>query len=111
MNAIIGMTAIGKKAQDMQKTHDALEKIDGASRHLLGVINDILDMSKIEADKFDLSPINFDFEKMLQKVADVINFRVDERRQQFYVNIAYIGGKGYLPPAGQCGRHGDRHHR
>jgi len=87
MNAIIGMTAIGKKAHDIQKAYDALDKIDGASRHLLGVINDILDMSKIEANKFDLSPINFDFEKMLQKVADVINFRIDERRQKFYVNI------------------------
>ena len=87
MNAIIGMTAIGKKAQDIDKAHDAFQKIDGASKHLLGVINDILDMSKIEADKFDLSPISFDFEKMLQKVADVINFRVDERRQDFYINI------------------------
>jgi len=87
MNAIIGMTAIGNKAQDIDKVHDALNKIDGASRHLLGVINDILDMSKIEAGKFDLSPISFDFEKLLQKIADVINFRVDERRQKFYVHI------------------------
>ena len=87
MNAIIGMTTIGKKSQDMMKAHDAFEKIDVASKHLLGVINDILDMSKIEADKFDLSPISFDFEKMLQKVADVINFRVDERQQNFYINI------------------------
>jgi len=87
MNAIIGMTSIGKKAQDMKKAQDAFEKIDGASKHLLGVINDILDMSKIEADKFDLSPISFDFEKMLQKVVDVVNFRVDERQQKFYINI------------------------
>jgi len=87
MNAIIGMTAIGKKAQDLKKALNAFDKIDGASKHLLGVINDILDMSKIEADKFDLSPVSFDFEKMLQKVADVVNFRVDERQQKFYVNI------------------------
>ncbi|MCL2813895.1 MAG: response regulator [Oscillospiraceae bacterium] len=87
MNAIIGMTAIGKKAQDIQKAYEALNKIDGASKHLLGVINDILDMSKIEAEKFDLSPVSFDFEKMLQKVADVMSFRIDERRQNFYVNI------------------------
>jgi len=87
MNAIIGMTSIGKKAQDMKKAQDAFDKIDGASKHLLGVINDILDMSKIEADKFELSPVSFDFEKMLQKVADVINFRVDERQQKFYIHI------------------------
>ncbi|MCL2665486.1 MAG: response regulator, partial [Defluviitaleaceae bacterium] len=87
MNAIIGMTAIGKKAADLKKAYDAFVKIDGASKHLLGVINDILDMSKIEADKFDLSLVSFDFEKMLQKVADVINFRVDERQQKFRINI------------------------
>jgi CheY-like chemotaxis protein/anti-sigma regulatory factor (Ser/Thr protein kinase) len=87
MNAIIGMTAIGKSSQDIEKKNDALNKIDAASRHLLGVINDILDMSKIEADKLELSHAGFKFEDMLQKVANVINFRVDERRQKFYVKI------------------------
>ena len=87
MNAIIGMTAIGKLAKTSTKKDDALGKIDGASKQLLGIINDILDISKIEADKFVLSPANFEFEKMLQKVADVVNLRVDERRQKFYVNI------------------------
>jgi CheY-like chemotaxis protein len=44
-------------------------------------------MSKIEAEKFELSPDNFDFNKMLQKVVDIINFRVDERQQKFIINI------------------------
>ena len=87
MNAIIGMTAIGKLTNNIEKKDDAFNKIDGASKHLLGIINDILDISKIEANKFDLSPVTFDFEKMLQKVADVINLRVDERRQRFYISI------------------------
>jgi len=87
MNAIIGMTAIGKLSGDIKKKDEALTKIDGASKHLLGIINDVLDMSKIEADKFELSPASFNFEKMLQKIADVINLRVDERRQKFYVYI------------------------
>ena len=87
MNAIIGMTSIGKSAHTLEKKDDALNKIDGASKHLLGIINDILDMSKIEADKLELSDANFNFEKMLQNVVNVINFRVDERRQKFYVNI------------------------
>jgi signal transduction histidine kinase/CheY-like chemotaxis protein len=90
MNAIIGMTAIGKSSHAVEKKDDAFNKIDEASKHLLGVINDILEMSKIEADKLELSPISFDFEKMLQKIANVINFRVEERRQKFYINI----GKG-----------------
>jgi len=87
MNAIIGMTAIGKLTNDILKKDDALKKIEGASKHLLGIINDVLDMSKIEADKFELSPVSFDFEKMLQKIADVINLRVDERRQKFFIRI------------------------
>jgi signal transduction histidine kinase len=87
MNAIIGMTAIGKGAKDLEKKNYAFEKIEDASTHLLGVINDILDMSKIEANKLELSPVSFNFEKMLHKVVNVINFRVEERRQNFYVTI------------------------
>ena len=87
MNAIIGMTSIGKSSHTIEKKDDALDKISGASKHLLGVINDILDMSKIEANKLELSNASFNFEKMLHNVADVVNFRVDEHRQKFYVNI------------------------
>jgi len=87
MNAIIGMTTIGKNSHDLHKKDYAFEKIEGASSHLLGVINNILDMSKIEANKLELSLVTFNFEKMLQKVVNVINFRVEERRQEFSVNI------------------------
>ncbi|MHC6203107.1 response regulator [Breznakiellaceae bacterium SP9] len=87
MNAIIGMTAIGKAAVHEERKNYAFEKIEDASTHLLGVINDILDMSKIEADKFELSPVEFDFEKMLQKTVNVINFRVEEKQQNLSVHI------------------------
>jgi len=87
LNAIIGMTAIGKRSSDMEIKNYTLGKIDDASTHLLGVINDILDMSKIEANKLELSPIEFNFERMLQKVITVINFRMAEKRQKFSVNI------------------------
>jgi CheY-like chemotaxis protein len=89
MNAIIGMTSIGKSSADVEKKDYAFEKIGTASAHLLGVINDILDMSKIEASKFELSPDNFQFEKMLQRVVNVINFSLDEHRQEMFV---YVGG-------------------
>jgi len=87
LNAIIGMTAIGKRSSEIEVKSYALEKIDDASAHLLGVINDILDMSKIEANKLELSPVEFNFERMLQKVITVINFRMAEKRQKFSVNI------------------------
>ena len=87
MNAIIGMIAIGKSASDTARKDYCFAKIENASQHLLGVINDILDMSKIEASKFELSPEEFNFEKMIQSAVNVINFSVDEKRQQFTVHI------------------------
>jgi signal transduction histidine kinase/DNA-binding response OmpR family regulator len=87
MNAIIGMTVIAKSTDDTKQKDACLAKIENASSHLLGIINDVLDMSKIEANKLELSYISFDFEKMLQQVANVINFRVDEKRQNFSVYI------------------------
>ncbi|MDR0320496.1 MAG: response regulator [Treponema sp.] len=83
MNAIIGMTQIGKIATTIEKKNYAFEKIEGASNHLLGVINDVLDMSKIEAGKFDLSFAVFEFEKTLQKAINVVSFRIEEKKQHF----------------------------
>jgi signal transduction histidine kinase/CheY-like chemotaxis protein len=87
MNAIIGMTVIGKNADDLERKDYALDKIEEAAQHLLSVINNVLDISKIEADKMELSPIEFNFEKMLQKVIGIINFRVEEKHQRLTVNV------------------------
>ena len=87
INAIVGMTRIGKTAPNVEKKDYAFGKIEDASAHLLGVINDILDMSKIEANKFELSYTEFDFEKMLQMVVNIIGFRVNEKNQKFFVNL------------------------
>ena len=87
MNAIIGMTAIGNQADDMKEIKNAFKEIDNASSHLLGVISDILDMSKIEANKLELSPIEFNFDKMLQKVMTVVNVRAANKKQKLNVKI------------------------
>ncbi len=87
LNAIIGMTSIAQGSQETTKKDYCLEKIDSASKHLLGVINDILDMSKIEANKFELSPTEFRLEKLLLRVVNVINFRVEEKSQTLIVHI------------------------
>ena len=87
LNAIIGMTSIGSEALDIEKKDYALSKINDASTHLLGVINDVLDMSKIEANKFTLSATDFVFEKMFQRIVDVISFRIDEKHQKLTVHI------------------------
>jgi hemerythrin-like metal-binding protein len=87
MNAIIGMTSIGKGADEPEYKDYAFNKIEDASMHLLGVINDILDMSKIEANKLELSEIEFDFERMLRTVVDIVCFRIEKRRQSFHVRL------------------------
>jgi CheY-like chemotaxis protein len=81
------MTAIAKSTDDPEKTAYALDRIEEASEHLLGVINDILDMSKIEAEKLELSLIDFNFERMFQKVKTVIGPRIEEKQLDFIITI------------------------
>jgi signal transduction histidine kinase len=87
MNAIIGMTTIGKNAPDTERKDYCFMKIEAASNHLLGVINDVLDISKIEANKFEISSEEFNFEDVLQHAVNVVNFRIDEKRREFSLYI------------------------
>jgi len=87
MNAIIGMTTIAKSSDDPCRKIYCLDKINDASQHLLGVINDILDMSKIEADKLDLSLSEFNLQKMVHRIISILNFRIEEQKQTLSVDI------------------------
>jgi len=87
LNAIIGMSTMGTSAHEISRKDYCLGRINTASKHLLGVINDILDMSKIEANKLELSPVKFNFEKMVQRVIDVVSFKIDEKQQRLGVHI------------------------
>ncbi|MDR3037290.1 MAG: response regulator [Coriobacteriales bacterium] len=86
MNAITGMTTIAKSADTVEQKDECLNKIEDASTHLLRLINDVLDMSKIEARKFELFNTPFRFDTMLQKVLAVNGYRVEEKSQQLAVN-------------------------
>jgi signal transduction histidine kinase/CheY-like chemotaxis protein len=88
MNAITGMALLAKSSSNPERTTYCLGKIENASTHLLGIINDILDMSKIEAHKLELAPTEFNFERMLQNVVNVINYKIEEKQQTLAV---YIG--------------------
>ena len=87
MNSIIGMAIIGLAETDIDRKNYSLRKIDDASKHLLGIINDILDISKIEAGKFEISEAKFDFTKTFQRIIGVVNYRVDEKMQNLSVYI------------------------
>jgi CheY-like chemotaxis protein len=81
------MINIAAEADEIQTIKRYLEKADSASKYVLGVINNILDLSKIEADKFELSFLEFDFEKMLADIINVTNVRAEEKHQDFSVNL------------------------
>ena len=85
MNAIIGMTTIGKKAADLEGKNQAFYTIGDASKHLLNIVNDVLDMAKIEAYKLELSPTEFEFSKMLDKLLSMINYKLEEKNQKIIV--------------------------
>jgi len=87
MNAIIGMSVIAKANLDSpEKTRDCLTKINTASRHLLNLINEVLDMSKIESGMIDLSSEEVSLPKLLEDVMDVFRPLVAEKRQTLQVN-------------------------
>ena len=83
MNAIIGMTTIAQNEASLPKIHECLSEISVASKHLLGVINDILDVSKIEAEKFELAHDEFDFMKMLDKITTITSEAIHRKQQIF----------------------------
>jgi len=87
LNAVIGMTTIARNSNDQDKMEYCLNKINEASLHLLGVINDILDMSKIEAGKFELSTMEFDFIRMIKRVTDMFGFKANEKHQTLHIKL------------------------
>jgi len=87
MNAIIGMTNIARNTSDHKKRSDCLDKINKASNHLLGVLNQILDMAKIEAEKFELYSHPFEFVKMINEVTSVLGVHMEEKRLKFEVKL------------------------
>ncbi len=72
MNAIIGMSHLALKTELTQRQRDYLKKIQQAGQHLLGNINDILDFSKIEAGRLTVEESDFEVDKVLSSVADLI---------------------------------------
>jgi signal transduction histidine kinase/DNA-binding response OmpR family regulator len=87
LNTIIGMASIGRNSPDIERKEYALGKIEEASSHLLGVINDVLDMSKIEAGKLELVMYDFSFERILKKAVNAICIRLEQKRQKIHITV------------------------
>ena len=90
MNAIIGMTDIARKAVEKNELESSLEKFDkieGASKHLLGILNDVLDMSSMDTGRFELEHRLFSFSGAMSSLVDKINQKALKKKQNFTVSI------------------------
>lgn len=84
MNAIIGMTTIASlNIDNTAKVQDCLDKIDAASKHLLGLINDVLDMSKIESGKITLNNEAFSMAELIYSFTDIIKPQIQAKGLEF----------------------------
>ncbi len=84
MNAIVGMTALAKKHIDEKaRVVDALGKIEVASAHLLGLINDVLDMSHINSGKLNLSEELFSLSDLLHDLLVIVRPQAEQRQHSF----------------------------
>ena len=94
MNAIIGYTNLIKKEPGLpQKTKDYLNKIEASNNHLLALINDILDMSRIESGKMELDPQKSNIVKALDEVRDLFATQMETKGLTFAVNIEHVMNK------------------
>ena len=91
MNAIMGMAAIAQANLDSpDKLRDCLNKIGTSSRHLLSLINEVLDMSKIESGRIDLTLEEVNLPDLIQSVTDVCRPLITEKKQQFQISIGQV---------------------
>ena len=86
MNAIIGMTSLIRyDAGDKGKVIEYADKIDTSSQHLLGIINDVLDMSKIEAGKTVFKYLDFSIAEFIQELDTIFHSQIYEKKQTFTI--------------------------
>ncbi|MDP1527195.1 MAG: response regulator [Rhodocyclaceae bacterium] len=87
MNAILGMSHLALKTTLDARQRDYLVKVQQSGQHLLGIINDILDISKIEAGKLELDPREFNLEEMLSKVGNLVGQKAHEKGLEMLFDI------------------------
>jgi CheY-like chemotaxis protein len=88
MNAIMGMTGLALRHATDPKLRDQLAKVEQASRHLLGVINDILDISKIEAEHLTLEHVSFGLGEVLENLVSLNGQKAREKGLKLRLDLA-----------------------
>lgn len=91
MNAIVGMTAIATlHIDDKEQLQNCLKKITLSSKHLLGLINDVLDMSKIESGKMTLTAESISLREVFEGIVGIVQTQIKSKGQNFNVHIENI---------------------
>ena len=91
MNGIVGMTAIAMaNIDDKERVKDCLGKITLSSKHLLGLINDVLDMSKIESGKLTLNMNQISLHDTMESIVNIVKQQIESRKQHFDIFIQNI---------------------
>lgn len=91
MNGIIGMTAIAAShIDDKERVQDSLQKITQASKYLLSLINEVLDMSKIESGKVDLIEEEFKLSDLVDNLLSMTSSQIAEHHHELFVNISGV---------------------
>ena len=91
MNAIVGMTAIATAhIDDRKQVENCLRKITLSSKHLLGLINDVLDMSKIESGKLTLTTEQISLKEVVEGIVNIMQPQVKTKKQTFDIHVENI---------------------
>ena len=91
MNAIVGMTAIATAhIDDRKQVQNCLRKITLSSKHLLGLINDVLDMSKIESGKLTLTTEQISLKEVVEGIVNIMQPQVKTKKQIFDIHVENI---------------------
>ncbi len=91
MNGIIGMTAIaGVHLDDKERVADCLSKIMVASKHLLGLLNEVLDMGKIESGKIELQNEEFSLSDLVDELITIAKPQIEAKHHEFFVSVREI---------------------
>lgn len=91
MNAIVGLTALaGANIDNQERVIECLSKITKSSRHLLALINEVLDMARIESGRISLTEEAFDISELVDNLVTMVRPDIEEHKHHFKININHI---------------------
>ncbi|MBR3561889.1 MAG: amino acid permease [Oscillospiraceae bacterium] len=97
MNAIIGYTNLAERDDNsLEQVREYLAEIKASSRHLLALINDVLEMSRIESGRMELEPVEMDLRETLNEARDMFAPQMAEKQIEFYVDASQVKNRHVL---------------